>query len=158
MGGGGDNLLGQIPGGGGPITGAMGVGTPGGTYAGQTGPMGAPGGPFAGQTGPMGWGYNQPQQSGFNQAQLNYIQNQGKLPAALGGGTLSGGQQNFFNAQGYLPKGFSSDLGQQYYRKPPQQQQQQYNPYGLGGGQYNPLGAGGGGPMQQLAGSNKGPG
>jgi hypothetical protein len=72
-------------------------------------------------------------QPGFNQSQLDYIQSQGKLPGALGGGALNPAQQNFFNVKGYLPKGFAGgdNLGQQYYRPQPQQQQQ-YNPYGSG--------------------------
>jgi hypothetical protein len=108
----------------------------------------------------------QPQQGGFNQNQLNYIQSQGKLPGALGAGALNPAQQNFFNLKGYLPKGFAGgdNLGQQYYRPQPQQQQQ-YNPYGTWSGgmplQQHPFGLGGGYPgypsPQQLAGSNKGP-
>jgi hypothetical protein len=58
---------------------------------------------------------------GFNQAQQNYINAEGKLPTAFGGDALSQAQQNFFQGQGYLPKGFESDLGQGYYRQQPQQ-------------------------------------
>lgn len=96
------------------------------------------------------------QQSGFNQNQQNYIQSQGKLPAAFGGGALNTAQQNFFNTKGYLPGGVTGDnIGQQYYKP----QQQQNNPYGtmssMNQPAYNPYGGGNYPGMQQLAGSNK---
>jgi hypothetical protein len=113
----------------------------------------------------------QPQQGGFSQNQLNYIQSQGKLPGALGGGALNPAQQNFFNVKGYLPKGFAGgdNLGQQYYRPQPQSPIGNYTggpiqaPAQLPMGYYGPaqsaFGLGGGyyPSPQQLAGSNKGP-
>jgi hypothetical protein len=132
-------------------------------YNPQAGSGGTPWQPYWSGGTPMAGSGGGGNQGGFNQNQLNYIQAQGKLPAAFGGGALNTAQQNFVNTKGYLPGGVTGDnIGQQYYRPQQQQQQpqQQYSPYGVASeiGQTfgNPYGGAGGYPgMQQLAGSNK---
>lgn len=100
---------GSQPGGGGPIKGPMGVGTPG-----------QQGGFNAGQTNYIqNQGKLPGQLAGLNPnaAQMNFIQNQGYLPGGLG----TAAQQKQFGG---------------YYQKPPMQAQ--FGPYGEQSQQWNP--------------------